>query len=277
MALDPPRCIDFTDPRSGLARRIPIWVYRPPSLTASRPPVIVLHGMSRNADAYCEAWIAHADLHGFAVVAPEFSKDDYPDALDYNFGNMRSPEGKQLPRALWLFPVIDRIFLRAREALCVDSERYFLYGHSAGAQLVHRLITFAWSPRIVRAISANAGSYAMPVFDVDYPFGLRDTPAADADIPDLLSRPLTVMLGEADSDPAHHNLPRQPEAMAQGPHRFARGQRYIQTARQIALERNLPLAWQLTTVPGVGHSNPGMAPAAAALVASAIGNGDYLA
>ena len=116
----------------------------------------------------------------------------------------------------------------------------------------------------------------MPVFDVGYPFGLRDTPVSDADIPDLLSRPLTVMLGEADDDPMHHNLPRQPQAVAQGPNRFARGQRYIQTARQIALERNLPLAWKLITVPGVAHSNPGMAPTAAALCAAVIGAGDYL-
>lgn len=267
MNFEPARRIEWADPRPGFSRRIPIWLYRPRALVASRPLVMVLHGMSRNADAYCEAWAASAEQYGFAVAAPEFSAADYPDALDYNFGNMVSPDGVLLPRAKWLFPVIDRIFLQAREALGIDGERYCLYGHSAGAQLVHRLVSFAWSPRIALAISANAGSYTMPVFDADYPFGLRGTAFTEADIPALLSRPLVVLLGEQDRDPAHHNLPRQPGALQQGAHRFARGQRYFQTAEQIALERRVQLAWRLITVPHVAHSNPGMAPAAAALCA----------
>jgi len=268
MHVDPASRIEFADPRTGPARCIPIWLYRPRALLPSTPPVIVLHGMSRNADAYRDAWADSADRFGFAVAAPEFSAADYPDALDYNFGNMVSPGGALLPRAQWLFPVIDQIYLCVREALGSSSERYFLYGHSAGAQLVHRLATFAWSPRIAFAISANAGSYTMPVFDIDYPFGLRRTAFTEADMPALLSRPLAVLLGEDDNDPAHHNLPRQAAAMAQGAHRFARGQHYVQTARRIAAERQVPLAWQLITVPGVAHSNPGMAPAAAALFAS---------
>lgn len=257
--------IEFTDPRAGPTRRIPIWLYRPQALPPTSLPVIVLHGMSRNADAYRDAWADSADRYGFAVVAPEFSKAEYPDALDYNFGNMRSPDGRPLPREQWLFALIDRIYLRVRGALGLAGEHYFLYGHSAGAQLVHRLLTFAWSPRIAYAVAANAGSYTIPAFDIDYPFGLRGTAFAEADLPHLLARPLTVLLGEDDNDAGHENLPRQPGAMAQGPHRFARGQRYFQAAQAIATRLRLPFAWQLVTVPGVAHSNPGMAPAAAAI------------
>lgn len=268
IAFDVNSLIEFADPRTGPARRIPIWLYRPRELALSAPPALVLHGMSRNADTYREAWADSADRYGFAVAAPEFSKADYPDALDYNFGNMIAPGGEPIPRQQWLFPLIDQIYLRVRDELRLDGERYYLYGHSAGAQLVHRLLTFAWSPRIACAISANAGSYTMPVFDVDYPFGLRGTPFTAADLPHLLARPLTVLLGEDDNDAEHENLPRQPGPMAQGPHRFARGQRYFHTARGIAAELRLPLAWRLATVPGVSHSNPGMAPAAAALFAT---------
>jgi poly(3-hydroxybutyrate) depolymerase len=268
IGLEPIRRIEFADPRAGFARRISIRLYRPRVLAPLRPMVIVLHGMSRDAGAYCDAWADSADRHGFAVVAPEFSVADYPDTLDYNFGNMISPEGRLLPRAQWLFPVIDQIFLRARDELELDGQRYCLYGHSAGAQLVHRCVTFAWSARIALAISANAGSYTMPLFDVDYPFGLRGTAFTERDMPQLLSRPLVVMLGDEDNDAAHPSLPRQPEAMKQGPHRFARGQRYVQTAVRIAAELQVPLSWKMITVPGVAHSNPGMAPAAAALCAS---------
>lgn len=262
------RCVDMADPRPGFARRIPLWLYRPQANDPARPLVVVLHGMSRNADEYCNAWAKLADAHGFALVAPEFSAAEYPDARDYNFGNMLSEQGALLPREIWLFPIVDQIFLRARELMNLACERYCLYGHSAGGQLVHRLATFAWSPRIALAISANAGSYTMPVFDVDYPFGLGNTAFAEADMPGLLARPLTVLLGEADNDPGHHNLPRQPGAMAQGAHRYARGQHYFRAAEEAAASRGLKLDWRLSTVPGVAHSNPDMAPAAAALCAA---------
>src|SRR3546814_9157712 len=75
-------------------------------------------------------------------------------------------------------------------------------------------------PLIDIAISANAGSYTMPVVDVDYPFGLRGAPVDEAGLKRALAMPLVVLLGTADNDPHHPSLPDQPEAMAQGPYRL---------------------------------------------------------
>jgi poly(3-hydroxybutyrate) depolymerase len=262
--------IDYRDPRAGPPREIPLWRYVPAAHGPGTPIVVVLHGMGRNADAYRDAWAPHAEQHGFVAVVPEFSAQHYPGTHAYNFGNMIAEDGRLRPRADWLFPVIDDIVERVRADLGIASDRYALYGHSAGGQLVHRLATFVWSPRIALAVTANAGSYTLPRFDVAYPFGLGGTAFDEADLAALFARPLAILLGKADNDPAHPHLPKQPEAQRQGPHRYARGRHYYDTAKQIAAERGLPFAWRVETVPGVAHSNPGMAPAAARLCAEAL-------
>ena len=158
---------------------------------------------------------------------------------------------------------MDAVFEEVRRRAGSKRGRYFLFGHSAGAQLVHRLATFAWSPRIERAIAANAGSYTMPLADEAFPHGLGGTTIGDDDLRALFSRPLLVLLGEADNDPGHPELPREPGAMRQGPHRLARGLHYFETARREAARLGVSLAWQVATAPGVAHSASDMAPYAA--------------
>jgi hypothetical protein len=85
----------------------------------------------------------------------------------------------------------------------------------------------------------------------------------EAERRELFTRPMTIMLGDADSDPKHHQLPREPGAMRQGPHRFARGLHYFALACCEAAAADVPLAWKLRIAPGVAHSNPGIAPFAA--------------
>ena len=164
-------------------------------------------------------------------------------------------------------PIIDPIFDFVRREAGAERPSFCLYGHSAGGQFVHRLVSLAWSPRIELAISANAGSYSLPRFDVDYPFGLGGTGLSPSALPDLLVRPLVVLVGDRDNDPQHRNLPRHPEAMRQGPHRYARGRHYVDAARQAAATAGVALCWRLAVAPGVGHSNAGMAPFAARLCA----------
>ena len=53
-----------------------------------------------------------------------------------------------------------------------------------------------------------------------------------------------------------------PEAMLQGPHRFGRGQAFFAAAREAAARLAVPFGWRMAFVPGVGHSNGGMAPRA---------------
>ena len=55
-----------------------VFYYRPSAWTSDKPVVIVLHGMDRNADQYCDHWKKGAEQHNFLVVCPEFSESKYP-------------------------------------------------------------------------------------------------------------------------------------------------------------------------------------------------------
>jgi poly(3-hydroxybutyrate) depolymerase len=253
----------FTDPRAGARRTVTVYTYRPASFTPDSPVLIVMHGRNRNGRGYRDAWIAQAERFGFLLAVPEFSEEDYEHPHEYNYGGMRRPDGPPRPRDEWLFPVVDAVFEDLKARTGSKRERYFLFGHSAGGQVVHRLATFAWSPKIERAITANAGSYTLPVRDEDFPFGLRGTEAGDDDLRAFFARPLLVLLGEDDDDPNHYQLPREPAAMRQGPHRFARGLNYLEVAKREAARLGVPLAWRLATAPGVAHSNGAIAAYAA--------------
>jgi poly(3-hydroxybutyrate) depolymerase len=253
----------FTDPRPGPKRQITVHAYRPAFFSAHSPIVVVMAGRKRNAAEYLEYWKADAERRGFLVVVPEFTEAQYPHPHEYSYGAMRDADGGIKPREEWLFPVIEAIFRDARSRAGSMRERYILFGHSAGAQLVHRLVTFAWSPSIERAVAANSGSYAMPVRMEDVPFGLGGLPYTDSDVHSLLSRPMIVHLGDQDTDPNDAHLPREPAAMRQGPHRFARGLHYMETASRVAGRLGVPLAWRLVIAADIAHSGQLMVPLAA--------------
>jgi poly(3-hydroxybutyrate) depolymerase len=252
----------LADPR-GHGREITVFTHRPASWTPASPVVIVMHGRNRNGADYRNWWVEAAERHGALVAVPEFAETAYPHPETYNYGAMFGPRGDLRPRAEWLFPVVDHVFDDVRRRTGSHAERYFLFGHSAGGQVVHRLATFGWSERIVRAVAANPGAYTMPDTSQPFPFGLQGTGFGLEDVRSLLSRPLLILLGEADNDPEHHQLPREPGAMRQGPHRFARGKHYFEAGRREAARLGVDFGWTIATVPGVAHSGEHMSAAAA--------------
>jgi poly(3-hydroxybutyrate) depolymerase len=221
---------------------------------------MVMHGRRRNGGDYRDYFAAESDRHGFLVVAPEFAEPQYPHPRAYNYGDMVDASGIIRPREEWIFPVLDLVFREARARMKATRDRFFLFGHSAGSQLVHRLATFGWLDSIERAVTANAGSYTMPARGERFPFGLDGVAVSDDALRKLFSRPLIVLLGDRDIDPNEPDLPREPEAMRQGPNRFARGHRYFETAQREAARLGVPLAWRLAIAPGVAHSGRDMAP-----------------
>jgi poly(3-hydroxybutyrate) depolymerase len=247
------------DPRDA-AREITVHVHRPAGFTPASPVLMVMHGRARNGLDYCRYFGPESERRGFLVVAPEFSDAHYPHPHAYNYGNMCGLDEAMLPRTQWLFPVLDAVFDDVRERTGSRRGTFCLFGHSAGGQLVHRLATFGWLARIERAIAANSGSYTLPTREERFPFGLGGAPLGDDELRAFFARPLTIQLGDADVNPDDEHLPREAAAMAQGPHRFARGHRYLEVARREAARLGVPLAWRLSVVPGVGHSGESMAP-----------------
>ncbi|MEZ5278068.1 MAG: hypothetical protein R3F07_16925 [Opitutaceae bacterium] len=261
----------FNDPETG--REIACWYVLADSYERSDPPVIVFHGMKRNPDDYRDSWIEDAERFGLFVVVPYFSEEDYPGTSGYNLGNLFSSESDRTrkPESVSSFRIPEVVFdhLSSSDGE-TEAAGYMVFGHSAGAQFVHRMIALHPDPRLRLAIAANAGWYTYPNVTDDWPYGFRGTGLTEADLPPLLGANLVILLGDQDIDETQDNLRRTPEAMLQGRHRFERGHRFFQVGQAQAACMGVPFGWRIQVVPGVAHDQGGMAPVAAALMAEAI-------
>ncbi len=247
---------------------VPVWYQLPDRVAADTPVVFVMHGVNRDADRYRDEWAALARQHGFIVVVPQFSAANFPGSLGYNTGYFANTDGSQRPRALWSFSVIEPLFDDARQRFGTQVPRYMIYGHSAGAHFGHRYVMFMPDARIEHAIAANAGWYTMPDFAAAFPYGLAASPVDAASLKEALGKPLTLLLGTADTDTNDANLRKTPQANRQGPHRYARGQAFFEQGQKLAIALGTELGWRLETVRGIGHSNADMAKAAAQTIAA---------
>jgi poly(3-hydroxybutyrate) depolymerase len=253
----------FADERGNVDKPIRVWVFRPEGFRADSPIVFVMHGTLRNGETYREPWVELAEGAGALVIVPEFSLEHYRDPRTYQFGNMRTKGGEPIEESKWTFGAIEHLFDHLKTVTGSTRERYFLFGHSAGAQFVHRMVLFQGGSRIALAVTANAGSYTLPDFEEKFPYGLRDSAMSETRLKAALTAPMLVLLGENDIDPNDKYLPKNAEAVAQGPHRFARGHTFFRAAETASERLGVPLAWTKVVVPGVGHDNSRMAPVAA--------------
>lgn len=247
---------------------IPVWTFAPTQADlATAPIVIVLHGAMRDGDRYRAEWAALAQLNRFIVLAPEFARADFPTSASYNHGGVFGRDGQTpTPEARWAFSAIEPLFSTALKLIDGRQEGYTLYGHSAGSQFAHRFLFLKPQARAKRIIAANAGWYTMPTFAANYPAGLGGTAATPEQLRAALQKDVIVLLGEFDTDLADPDLPSVPEAIAQGPHRLARGKFFFETAKGEAAAMGVPFGWRLRTVPFARHANGEMALIAAEYV-----------
>lgn len=259
----------FDDPKAATGKTLRVFYYRPKSFGPETPILFVMHGVKRNAGEYRDNWIELAERHGLLILAPEFSNEDFPKSWAYNLGNVvrRGPGGtfEPTPESDWSFPIVDRIFESVRRSAGSARARFAIFGHSAGAQFVHRYMTFTGGPKVDLAIAANAGWYTLPTEAETFPYGLGQTGLAPGKPKEAFAKKVVILLGEADiqQDP---NFRKTPEAMRQGATRLDRGKFYFAAAKRMSETLHAPFDWRLVLVPGVGHDNAKMAGTAAEIV-----------
>ncbi len=264
-----PNTLTYRDPAFP-DRTLVLHSARPADWHPGMPVVFVHHGVGRNGRDYRDYWLAHVDQGGMLAIAIEFPQSSFPEYLWYNFGNLHTADGVANPRALWTFGIDDRLFAALRRQSVTTAPRYGLFGHSAGGQYVHRMLSFGYREHVAVAVSANAGTYAMPDLAIDWPWGLGATEVTPDGLRSLLAFPLTIMAGTEDTKTTGRFFPKGPKSLRQGAHRHARAHTYLQTGRQAAAALGIPLAWTLIDVPGVGHDGKGMSNAAAPVIAAAL-------
>jgi len=190
--------------------------------------------------------------------------------------------GKLRAHPEWAFMAIERIFDTIVAEEGSQQTSYYMVGHSAGAQFVHRHLLFlcglaaagvAPPPRIARAVCCNAGWWTMPTLTGEHSFpydiggvscgllqgeDVEDKNAVDPEVARafVTFEPVTVLLGEEDTDPSKPNPALwndDPRAAVQGANRFERGHAFIAAARETASGLGTTCPWHRHTVPRVGH------------------------
>lgn len=135
-----------------LAIHLRIFYFIPNQWSDNDPVLFCMHGVQRNAEAYVQNCSDLLTKTGgnLILICPEFSRENFPTNWEYNLGNIVDtfdPDSADLSTVTfkqtdhWTFSLIEDIFDRFKELTGLTTEGYHIYGHSAGAQFVHR---YSW-------------------------------------------------------------------------------------------------------------------------------------
>jgi len=261
--------LSYTDPAFP-DRPLTLHAACPHGFTADTPVLLVHHGVGRNGADYRDYWMKLVDEAGVLAIAIEFSEAAFPTHRWYHFGNLHNADDTANPRAQWTYGIDARLFDALRAQGVTTCDRYGLFGHSAGGQFVHRMLSFGFRDRVAVAVSANAGTYAMPDLEIPWPFGLGETDVDPPALRSFLGFPITVLTGTHDIKTTGRFFPKGPRSMRQGPHRHARAHTYVRAGHEAAQALRARCAWTVIDVPDVGHDGERMSIAAAPIIAAAL-------
>ena len=228
------------------------------------------------------------------LVAPQFLDDGDVEAhqlpqetLRWSHTGWEGGDDAHGPAPISSFAAFDAILAKlADRSLFPALAQVVVAGHSGGGQVVQRYaVALRGDAALIKAgvkdvhyVVANPSSYVYfsperpagkgfarpadgcPEYD-KWKYGMHGLPPymAGRDAAALeaayVARPVTYLLGTADTDPAHPALDKSCAAEAQGPDRHSRGVAYL---RYLQWRHPTGLSHRQVDVPGVGHSGDKM-------------------
>ena len=152
---------------------VEIFYITPNKIDKDTQLLFVIHGNSRNAEDYISAWIPYISNKNIIVVAPQFNKNSFR----YFFllesatssGKINNNPDNYINNSLSSF------FNFCQSKFSLSTNKYKMFGHSAGAQFTHRYMLLSNDKRISNAVIANAGWYTF-LNESNFPYGIKNSP-----------------------------------------------------------------------------------------------------
>lgn len=241
-----------------------VYYHLPEIINNETKVLFVIHGNSRNADNYLNTWIKLAKDKNYAIFAPHFKRSQF---ISFNTLQMSTSSGRIRNEAnLYLNNSIDLLFDYIKSLFDLSQDSYDIYGHSAGAQFVHRYLLFSKSPKVNKAVAANAGWYTF-LDGSNFPYGINNPPIdfSSQNVINFLNMDLHIHIGSADTD-ISSSVNQSEGANSQGLNRFQRANNFFNYTTKIVEENDLNYNWSFLVVDGVAHSNSRMSKAAAKVI-----------
>ena len=148
-----------------------------------------------------------------------------------------------------------------------------MFGHSAGAQFVHRYMLFGNDQRISNTVIANAGWYTF-LNGANFPYGINNSPIdiSETNLRWFMSNRSSLLIGS--NDISLENVNSSKGARNQGGTRVDRANNYFNVLIDIAEKENIPLRWTYKVIDGVGHDYKEMTAEAANILLQNINSFD---
>jgi dienelactone hydrolase len=233
--------------------QIKVFTYHPQS--CNKPSILfVFHGLYRKAESGRNKAMKLADEACLVVFAPLFDKDRFPNWRYHRAGVIRS--GRVQPRLQWTAPVVNDLIRLARDSVTNPDAKVYLFGHSAGGQILSRISAYSPPKGVDRIVIANPSVHVTPLQSERVPYGfdgLFSAKEALVRIKEYLALPVVIYLGQEDT--GEKNLVKSAEAMRMGRNRLERGRNTFVLAKNMAKAQGWPFNWTLIEVPNVGHSS----------------------
>tara|TARA_Y100001936_G_scaffold231556_1_gene255620 strand:- start:134 stop:1051 length:918 start_codon:yes stop_codon:yes gene_type:complete len=238
---------------------VEVFYHVPVSYSSSSKIVFGLHGGSRDAEGLRDNMIQKSIDYNFILIAPRFSSSNFSLGDGYNLGNVYVDGDNPTTSTLndeneWSFSIIEPLFDSVKNSLSLESEKYNLFGFSAGAQFVHRFIQFKPDARFDKVVAGAAGWYTVPDNSIPFPYGYDNSILISTNLSNLLSSDLHIQVGALDNNPNSAGLRHNEYADAQGLNRVTRAVHFFETGQNIAESSNYNFNWSLHIIQGAGHN-----------------------
>jgi predicted esterase len=242
---------------------VEIFYVTPKKIDKDTQLLFVIHGNSRNAKDYISAWIPYVSNKNIIVVAPQFDKSNFryffllESATSSGSINNNSDD--------YIHKSISSFFDFFQSKFSLSTNKYKMFGHSAGAQFTHRYMLLSNDKRISNAVVANAGWYTF-LNGNNFPYGIKNTPIdiSSEHIKWFMSNRTSLLIGDNDVNLKSVNSSKG--AQKQGITRVDRANSFFESLINISDNNNIPFRWGYKVVDNAGHDYMKMTPVAAKIL-----------